>query len=54
MYENFLVFFDSIKEISPNKYANLNVVTYCKQYFPRQKYSFQDVSYFDNTKYIIL
>ena len=33
--------------------SNVNVVTYCKQYFPRQKYSFQDVSYFDNTKYII-
>ena len=41
MYENFLVFFDSWKEISPNKYANVNVVTYCKQYFPRQKYFFQ-------------
>ena len=34
--------------------SNVNVVTYCKQYFPRQKYSFQDVSYFDNTKYVML
>ena len=41
MYENFLVFSDSWKEVSPNKYANVNVVTYCKQYFPRQKYFFQ-------------
>ena len=54
MYENFLVFFDSWKEISPNKYANVNVVTYCKQYFPRQIYSCQDVSYFDNITDLIL
>ena len=51
MYENFLVFFDSWKEISPNKCFQRECCNLLQAIFSTPKCSFQDVSYFDNTKY---